>query len=293
MRDIGGATDFLKRMIEEGVMIGPRLKIAISMLSTTGGHADFLGPDRCHAEIQKMWGPAPGRPKMTVDGPWECRKRVREVIACGADLIKICTSAGVASPSDKLQNRDFTAEEIDAICDEASARGLRVAAHAHSKNGIELAIKNGVHDLQHISFMDERLVDMALDHGCTVTPTSWIMKSLPKAEGLSEFVMNKARQAAEVHKQAVEYACKGGLKILGGTDPVLPGMHGRNYKEISALMDDGLSALKAWYGMTGLAAQEINANDTGTLTPGQRADILVASADVINNPDAFEYSWKK
>ena len=62
MRDIGGATHHIKRLVDEGVVIGPRLKIAICMLSTTGGHADFRGPDRCHAELSKLWPEGPGRP---------------------------------------------------------------------------------------------------------------------------------------------------------------------------------------------------------------------------------------
>ena len=70
-------------------------------------------------------------------------------------------SPGVASPSDHLEHREFTAEEMRAICDEAEARGLKVAAHAHSINGIDLAIANGVRDLQHISFMDEAQVERA------------------------------------------------------------------------------------------------------------------------------------
>jgi imidazolonepropionase-like amidohydrolase len=284
MRDVGGATDFMKRMVDEGIMIGPRLKIAICMLSTTGGHADFRGPDRCHGEIQKMWGPAPGRPPMVVDGPWECRKRVREIAACGADLIKLCTSPGVASPSDRLENRDFSAEEVAAICDEAAARGLRVAAHAHSRSGIKLAIENGVHDIQHISFMDRELVEMAHERGCAVTPTSWVVQALPHAEGLSAFVMDKVRKVADVHAEAVDYARSGGLKMLGGTDPVLPGMHGRNYMELVALMRDGVPALTAWHGMTGLAAQEIGQTDAGTLEPGKRADLLVCAGDVLNQP---------
>lgn len=288
MRDVGGATDFMKRMVDEGVMIGPRLKIAICMLSTTGGHADFRGPDRCHGEVQKMWGPAPGRPPMVVDGPWECRKRVREIAACGADLIKLCTSPGVASPSDRLENRDFTAEEIAAICDEAQARGLRVAAHAHSKSGIRLAIENGVHDIQHISFMDRELVDLAHARGCTVTPTSWVMRELPRAEGLSDFVMEKVKKVAEVHAAAVDYARSGGLAILAGTDPVLPGMHGRNYMELAALMAEGVPALTAWYGMTGLAAREIGQTDAGTLVPGQRADLLIARGDVLTHPGLLD-----
>lgn len=288
VRDVGGATDMMKRLVDEGVMLGPRLKISICMLSTTGGHADFRGPDRCHATVSKLWAEGPGRPSSIVDGPWECRKRVREIAACGADLIKICTSPGVASPSDHLEHQDFTPEEIAAICAEAEARGLRVAAHAHSKSGIELAIRHGVHDIQHISFMDERLVEMAHAAGCTVTPTSWVVNDLPVAHGLSDFVMEKVKKVAEVHKSAVEHAYSGGLKILAGTDPVLPGMHGRNYMEIAALMDDGLSALSAWYAATGLAADEIGVDDTGVIAAGRRADLLVASDDVIEDPRRFD-----
>jgi imidazolonepropionase-like amidohydrolase len=288
MRDIGGATHLMKRFVDEGLMLGPRLKIAICMLSTTGGHADFRGPDRCHGELSRLWPEAPGRPSSIVDGPWECRKRVREIAACGADLIKICASPGIASPSDALEHRDFTAEEIAAICDEAEARGLRVAAHAHSQSGIALAIEHGVHDLQHISFMDEKLAEKAHKKGCTVTPTSWVMEELPKARGLSPFVMEKVRQAGEKHRAAVKAAGKSGLKILAGTDPVLPGMHGRNFLEIPALVRDGLTPLAAWHAMTGLAASEIGQLDAGTIVADQRADLLLCKGDVLGKPELLD-----
>ena len=288
MRDVGGATDAMKRMVDQGLVIGPRLRIAICMLSTTGGHADFRGPDRCHKAISSLWPAGPGRPSSLVDGPWACRKRVREIAACGADLIKVCASPGVASPSDKLEHQDFSLEELTAICTEARARGLRVAAHAHSQSGIELAIRSGVHDLQHISFMDERLVELAAAHGCTVTPTSWVLQSLVQSAELSPFVLEKAKQAEEVHARAVDFARRGDLKILGGTDPVLQGMHGRNYMELCALMKDGLSSIQAWHGMTGLAATEIGADDTGTLVPGQRADLLICTEDVLEDPGRLD-----
>jgi len=288
MRDIGGATHLMKRLVDEGTLIGPRLKIAICMLSSTGGHADFRGPDRCHAELSRLWPEGPGRPSSIVDGPWEARKRVREIAACGADLIKICSSPGVASPGDQLEHRDLHPAEVEAICEEAEARGLRVAAHAHSRSGIELAIRSGVHDLQHISFMDEQLVELAHEKGCTVTPTSWIMTALQSAQGLSEFVMEKVKQVAEVHAHATAHAHAGGLKILAGTDPVLPGMHGRNYMELVALISEGMSSLSAWHAGTGLAAAGIGQDDTGTLRPGQRADLLVCSENVIDDPSALD-----
>jgi imidazolonepropionase-like amidohydrolase len=274
----------MKRLVDDGVFIGPRLKIAVCMLSTTGGHADFRGPDRCHAQLSKLFMEGPGRPSSIADGPWECRKRVREIAACGADFIKLCTSPGVASPSDKLEHQDFTPEEIKAICDEAGARGMRVAAHAHSQTGIQLAIENGVYDIQHISFMDERLVEAAFARGCTVTPTSWIISALLKVKDLSPAVHEKVKKVGEVHTKAVQFAAKGGLKILAGTDPVLPGMHGQNYMEIANLIIDGVKPLQAWYGASGLAAEEIGQTDTGVLKAGKRADLLICKGDVINDP---------
>ena len=284
MRDVGGATNLHKRLVDNGTILGPRLKISIAMLSTTGGHADFRGVDRCHGELSRLWPEAPGRPSSIVDGPWECRKRVRELAACGADLIKICSSPGVASPSDHLECRDFSPEEVEAIVDEAHARGLQVAAHAHSRAGIGLAIRCGVHDIQHISFMDEELVDLAAEKNCVVTPTSWIMKELQSTPGLSDFVMDKVKKVAEVHAAATSYAYKGGLPVLMGTDPVLPGMHGTNGLELAALMAEGLPDLAAWHGATGLAAQHIGTPDTGSLVKGNRADLLICTEDVIRAP---------
>ena len=288
MRDVGGATHQIKDLIARGILIGPRLKIAICMLSTTGGHADFRGPDRCHAQLSTLWPPAPGRPSSIVDGPWECRKRVREVAACGADLIKICASPGIASPSDHLGHRDLSPEEVEAVCEEATARGLRVAAHAHSQNGIELAIRSGVNDIQHASFLKRRHVDLAYERSCTITPTSWVISELQNAEGLSDFVREKAKLVVDSHAKAVQYAASGDIPVLMGTDPVLPGMHGRNYMELVYLIKDGLSPLAAWYGGTGLAARHIGQEDAGTLEPGQRADLLIAKGDIIEKPELLD-----
>jgi imidazolonepropionase-like amidohydrolase len=73
-----------------------------------------------------------------------------------------------------------------------------------------------------------------------------------------------------------------------GTDAVWPGMHGRNWMELVHLVRDGLPPLRAWYGATGLAAREVGATDAGTLARGQRADLLLAGADVLADPSAFE-----
>lgn len=285
LRDMGGATHLMKQLIEDGVMIGPRLKIAICLLSTTGGHGDFRGRDRCCGDLSPIWPPMPGRPSGIVDGPWECRKRVREIAACGADLIKICASPGVISPTDHLEHRDFTVKEMIAICDEAEARGLRVAAHAHSAKGIAMAIECGVYDIQHISFLDEELAEKAKAKGCVVTPTCWALQVLQETTGLSEFIQEKLHTVINHHSKAVKNALNAGLKILAGSDALVRNMHGKNYLELTYLMKDGVPTLEAWHGATGLAALEIGQTDTGTIEPHKRADLLICQGDVIEHPE--------
>lgn len=288
IRDIGGATDFIKRMVDQGILIGPRMKISIAVLSSTGGHIDFCGPDRCHGDVSPVFKPGPGRPSSIVDGPLECRKRVRELAACGADFVKICTSSGVASPNDSFSHEDLGVDEIAAICDEARKRGMYVAAHAHTKKGIKMAIMAGVKDIQHISFLDDEVGNLAHKHNCIVTPTSWIIREYNQIKNISPFVKEKLEMVAASHKQAVQAAYRSGLDILAGTDPFLPGMHGNNFMEIAALVAEGLPPLVAWYGATGLAAKHINLQDSGIIAPGKRADMLIHSCDVVNHPEKFK-----
>ena len=82
----------------------------------------------------------------------------------------------------------------------------------------------------------KRLVEMAFERGCSVTPTSWVVHELLKAEGLFDFVMDKVQRVAELHAEAVSFAASGELPILMGTDPVLPGMHGPNFMELVYLI---------------------------------------------------------
>jgi len=289
LRDVGGATQVLKRMVEQGVLLGPRLQLAICMLSTTGGHADFRSPDRCCGELSRLWPAGPGRPSSIVDGPWECRKRVREIAACGGDLVKICASPGVISPTDQLEHRDFTLEEMEAICDEAAGRGMYVAGHAHSHSGIRMAIESGVKDIQHISFMDEELAELAYAKGCRVTPTSWVGQRLAQSGEFNEFISAKVQAVSESHAKAVKVAHASGLKLLAGTDPVLPDMHGRNYMELVALIQEGVPPLAAWFGATGLAAGQLGLTDTGAVVEGFRADLLVCQGDVVQDPSRLDH----
>src|SRR5690606_25341183 len=134
VRELGGADLGIQRAVEEGLTEGPRLKIAISLLSQTGGHGDGWRPS---GYTFKYNGPHPGRPDGLVDGPDEMRGKVRELIRAGADLLKVCTTGGVLSSRDHPTHTQFDDEELAVLATEAARAGKPIAAHAQSPAGIQ------------------------------------------------------------------------------------------------------------------------------------------------------------
>src|SRR3954462_13468293 len=70
VRDAGGADLGVAEAVRSGLIAGPGMQIAISMLSQTGGHGD--GGHVCGAALP-IFAPHPGRPATVVDGPDEMR----------------------------------------------------------------------------------------------------------------------------------------------------------------------------------------------------------------------------
>ncbi|HEY4412043.1 MAG TPA: amidohydrolase family protein, partial [Gaiellaceae bacterium] len=152
VRDAGGADLGVKKALAEGIVRGPRVQISITMLSQTGGHGDGWLPSGGQAQFFPEY---PGAPGSIVDGPDEIRRKVRELVRAGADVIKIATSGGVLSPTDKPQQPGFDVEEIETIVAEARAAGLCVMSHAQSIDGIKNAVRAGVRSIEHGIYLDD------------------------------------------------------------------------------------------------------------------------------------------
>jgi imidazolonepropionase-like amidohydrolase len=95
VRDAAGADAGVKKAVADGLVPGPRLQISVTLLSQTGGHGDGWFPS---GQVVEFWPPYPGMPDGLVDGPEAMRRKVRELIRAGADVIKVATSGGVLSP---------------------------------------------------------------------------------------------------------------------------------------------------------------------------------------------------
>lgn len=280
IRDAGGADLGVKEAVERGMIPGPRMQISVIMLSQTGGHGD----DWCVAGAEAPFMvPHPGRPSGRVDGPLEVRRRVREIIRAGADVIKVATTGGVLSPRDDPRHPHFRDDEIAEITAEATAAGLHVMAHAQGAGGIKAALRNGIRSIEHGIFLDDEAIEMMLQRGAWLVPTLHAPRAvITAAEAglpLPESVVEKARFVAEAHIDSVRRAHEAGVRIAMGTDCGV-GAHGTNLEELELMTEAGLSPLAALHATTGSAAELLDvAHDRGTLQPGLRADLVLVDGD--------------
>ncbi|HEX5149546.1 MAG TPA: amidohydrolase family protein, partial [Candidatus Limnocylindrales bacterium] len=124
IRDAGGADLGIKQAVADGLIRGPRMQISLGMISQTGGHGDGWLPS---GEALYRY-PQPGIPDTIVDGADEMRRKVRELVRMGADVIKVAVSGGVLSPRDKPTHAHFRPGELDVLVEEARAAGIWVMA---------------------------------------------------------------------------------------------------------------------------------------------------------------------
>jgi imidazolonepropionase-like amidohydrolase len=168
VRDAAGADAGVKRAVADGLVPGPRLQISVTLLSQTGGHGDGWFPS---GQTVDFWPVYPGMPDGLVDGPEAMRRKVRELVRAGADVIKVATSGGVLSPNDDPRHAHFRDDELAALVAEAAAAGRWVMAHAQGADGIKAAVRAGIRSIEHGIYLDDEAIELPLDRGAWLVPT--------------------------------------------------------------------------------------------------------------------------
>ncbi len=287
VREAFGADLGVKAAVERGLVPGPRMQISIAMLSQTGGHGDQRAPSGgCFG-----WDhPYPGNPGGLVDGPDAVRRRVRELVREGADVIKVATSGGVLSPNDDPRHGHFRDEELAVLVEEASAAGCFVMAHAQATDGIKAAVRNGIRSVEHGIFLDDEAISMMLERGTWLVPTlsapRAVIAAADRGTRLPESVIQKAREVVDVHTESFARAVRAGVKIAMGTDSGV-GPHGRNLEELSLMVTHSLMGpLDAWVAATSSAAALCGVDQQlGRVAPGFLADLALVEGDVLDLDD--------
>jgi len=263
----------LRKAIDLGWIDGPRVVPAGHAISPTGGHLDptmfqALAPHIMPLTVEEG----------IADGVAEVRKAVRYQIKHGAQLIKVCASGGVMSHTGPAGAQQYSDEELRTVVDEAHRAGLRVAAHAHGDDGIRAAIEAGIDCIEHCSLASEDTLRLMVERGTFLVATTYLADGMDVSHAAPE-LQAKAAEVFPRAKATISRAIELGVKVACGTDaPAIP--HGRNAKELIALVDRGMTPVGAIRAATTVAADLIDVDDRGRLEAGLLADVIGVPGDV-------------
>jgi imidazolonepropionase-like amidohydrolase len=278
-----GAREFadiaLRDAINQGIVPGPRIFTAGKAIAITGGHCDRGGyrPDL---------GDEPSWMDGIINGADEARAAVRYQIKYGADVIKVCATAGVMSAGTEIGPAQTTLEELKAIVETARMLNRRVTVHAHGRDGILNSLRAGVNSIQHGSVIDDEIIAMMKEKRVYLVPTMMAYDFVFREAQEGRMSQNSALKALEVtplarasHKRAIA----AGVPIAFGTDAGVY-EHGKNAGEFQLLVDAGLTPARALLAATREAAIAMGRQERlGTLEPGKVADIVAMRGNPLEN----------
>ncbi|MDG1997086.1 MAG: amidohydrolase family protein [Emcibacteraceae bacterium] len=286
IRNVGAdrnAVFALRDGINQGLVMGPRIKAAGQSISPTGGHGDAGG-------FRDDIFPHPHTG--ICDGVAECRKAVRTQIKFGADHIKYVATGGVLSKTATGTGQQFTDEEQAALVQAAHAMGRKVAAHAHGKIGLEAALRAGVDSIEHGSYLDEDTADLFLEKDAYLVPTliaGYTVERIAKERPgfFTPAVSQKALEVGPIMKRALKMAYDKGVKIAFGTDAGVND-HGTNGYELVLMRDAGMPDRAVLIAATVSGADLMDLTDvTGTIEAGKEADIIASKGNPLEDVGAL------
>ena len=287
LRDLGSSGEAvfaLRDAVKVGKVPGPRLLVAGDPISATGGHGDIHGFRPKVLDALRSTG--------TCDGPNSCRAAVRRQVKRGADVIKVTVTGGVSSEIASGVGQQLTDDELKAIVEAAHSLGRKVTAHAHSKVGVEAALRAGFDSIEHGTWADRDTMKLFNETGAWLLPTIYpITAAGDTPEKLRKgpyshvplTIMEKIMSLGKKPREMTRLAHSMGVNIALGSDAGTY-YHGENANEIVELVKIGMSPMQA------LAAATINAavaggieNYTGSLEPSKAADIIAMPGNPLDD----------
>ena len=282
VRDCGGLETAFRDGLAAGRRPGPRIQTSLTILSPVNGIADGGRPAGALAPHLHTL-PAP-----ECTGPDEARAKVREVVAAGADFIKVGATGGVSSPRREPRQQLLSDAELAAIVDEAHRLGKPVICHALGGPGLMAALRAGVDTIEHGVWLDDEAIGEMVRRGTWYVPTlsgyeQHLRYGGPLQRGHAEAIVGP-------HRESVRRARAAGVRIAAGSDG---GVYDHDFTlELELLAAAGVPAHEVIAAATSRAAACLGWDaDLGTLVPGRRADLLVVDGDpardvtVLRRPD--------
>lgn len=260
-RDLGSVDHLVLEYashVRAGSVTGPRIAAAGRPITITGGHCARYG--------------------LVADGPVAVRTAVRSQIAAGATVIKLMATGGISTPGNPgVQGLNL--DELTAAVGEAHKLGVRVAAHAHSPEGIIAALTAGVDTVEHAAFADDEALELLRSTGTTLVPTVSALNNIAPGVGIPDDTVEKSLAARETYRANTARAIGAGVRIAAGTDA------GTAFNPIGGLLDElemyqagGMSAFEAVRSATVHTGPVLGAK-VGMIEPGYRPDLVVLDGD--------------
>lgn len=266
LRCVGEAhfTDIdVRNAINKGVLAGPRILCAGAAMIATGGHG--------HNSMSCV----------EADGVAGFLAAARTQLRAGADLLKICLTGGIGTPGEKPADKQMRDEEVAAVVDVAHAAHKIVASHTGGDQPVKDAVRLGVDCIEHGYQFGEEAAAMMAEAGTYLVPTLCVTQELDymRRHGVQEWMLSKAKAAADEHIASIRRAVAAGVTIGNGTD-LLPSdpVDGTvaTIREVEILTETGLTPLEAIRAATYNSAKICGVEQvTGTLVAGKEADLLV------------------
>ncbi len=273
----------LARATDAGIVKGPRI-FAAGYAGVTSTEVDIrIAP----------WLPRPYG--YTADGPWELRKRVREIIRDGYTWVKTFTSGGRVSggQEEDVWYTTHTLEELRALIDEAHNYDIRVMVHASTRDAIKLALDAGADTIEHGWPLDDELIEQMVKQNAVLVPTISVYSERGfLREGVQPALVTRAKNQYEKRMSSFRRAYKAGVRIAVGTDitPSMPTMRfGENAFELTMMVRQGMTPRDAIVAATSASAAALGIEHyIGTLAPGMTADIIVVEGDPLADISVLE-----
>jgi imidazolonepropionase-like amidohydrolase len=263
-----GADFALRRAIERGEAVGPRIVTAGQSVRVSGGHG---------------WKPG----DEGLDSPDAFRRAVRREVFAGADWIKIAISGGIADSHGDIAASHMTREEVAAVTETAHRHGVKVTAHSGSAPATLEAIEAGIDCVEHGYFLSEDVLNRMVAKGVWYVPT--IVVSQPtvmeffKKIGSPDWYLARVESVGKSHWTTLQTAIKLGVKIALGTDqfPYEPNDGTTaTIREAQYYVEAGMTPLKALRSATVDAATMLGLQDrVGRVERGMLADLIITDAD--------------
>src|SRR5512140_2488257 len=260
----------LKKAINNGIIPGPRMKVATRAMDVTGAYPlTGYSPDVAVPHGVQV-----------VDGPDEGRKAVREQISCGADWIKVYSDRSYFVRPDGVLDDipTFTLDELRAIVDETHRQHHKIASHAMALNGVHNSVEAGVDSIEHGNYIAEADLKTMAQKGIFYVPTIYVGEYV--AQGRAAAGAKVWLEMIRIHEDTFRRALNAGVKIAFGTDVggfdwgIDPAV------EFPYMVKYGMTPIQAIRSATTSAAELLGMqNDVGSIAAGKYADLVAVKGD--------------